>query len=488
MEARRLAAGEINRERGDGKIETDAPARLERLRWSSFHTLVVVALGVTWILDGLEVTLAGSVAGGLKASPALRFTDADVGAAGSFYLVGAVIGALGFGWLTDRLGRKKLFFVTLTLYLVATAATGASWDKTSFFVFRCLTGAGIGGEYTAINSTIQELVPARYRGWTDLVVNGSFWIGAALGAGGSIFFLDSGVLPLDEGWRAAFLVGAALGLVILTLRAFIPESPRWLVIHGRMQEAEEIVGQIERRAEQPLDPRAPPMKRLAFRPRTHTRLSEVFSTLFVERRGRTCVGLVLMSAQAFFYNAIFFTYALVLTRFYGVPAGRVGYYVLPFAIGNVLGPICLGRLFDTVGRKPMIAATYAGSGLLLLASGALFVTGATSAVGQTLAWSVVFFVASPAASSAYLTVSESFPLEIRALAIACFYAFGTALGGVAAPLLFGWLIETNSRADVLAGYIFGAVLMFVAAAVEAKWGVAAERKPLEEVAAPLSAK
>ena len=480
-----LSDAETNRAAG-ARFKTKAPGRLERLPWGAFHTLVVIALGVTWILDGLEVTLAGSVAGALKASPVLRFTDSDVGAAGSFYLAGAVLGALFFGWLTDRLGRKKLFFITLSVYLIATAATATSWSRESFWIFRFLTGAGIGGEYTAINSTIQELVPARYRGWTDLVVNGSFWIGAALGAGGSIFFLDSGVLSPEEGWRAAFLVGAAIGLVILTMRLWIPESPRWLVIHGREDEAERIVSSIEDRFRRAKIQLAPVEKEMEIQPRTHTPLREVFRTLFVTHRQRAIVGLILMSAQAFFYNAIFFTYALVLTRFYGVPSGRVGWFILPFAVGNVLGPILLGRLFDTIGRRPMIAATYAASGCLLIVSGYLFEHGLLSALTQTLAWSLVFFFASPAASSAYLTVSESFPLEVRALAIAFFYALGTGLGGIAAPFIFSKLIESGSRANVMDGYLFGAALMLLAAAAAARWGVAAEGKSLEEVATPLS--
>ena len=467
-------------------IRTKAPARLERLPWGPFHTLVILALGITWILDGLEVTLAGSVSGALKASPVLRFTDSDVGAAGSFYLVGAVIGAVFFGWLTDRLGRKKLFFITLTLYLLATAATAFSWSKDSFWAFRFLTGAGIGGEYTAINSTIQELVPARYRGWTDLVVNGSFWIGAAFGAGGSIFFLDSGVLSLENGWRAAFFVGAAIGLIILLMRVWIPESPRWLVIHGREAEADRIVSAIEAGYARRGVNLPKVEKEMEIRPRTHTPLSQVFRALFVTHRQRALVGLLMMAAQAFFYNAIFFTYALVLTRFYAVPPGQVGWYVLPFSIGNVLGPVLLGRFFDTIGRRAMIAATYAASGCLLVAAGVLFAQGWLTAATQTLAWSVVFFFASPAASAAYLTVSESFPLEVRALAIAFFYAVGTGLGGVAAPLIFSKLVESGSRMSVMDGYLFGAALMLVAAAAAAKWGVDAERKSLEEVAAPLS--
>ena len=469
-------------------VDTDVPARLDRLPWSRFHTLVVVALGITWVLDGLEVTLAGAIAPALKHSDSLHFSNADIGFVSSAYLAGAVLGALGFGWLTDRLGRKRLFFITLAVYLVATAATALSWSVASFAVFRFLTGAGIGGEYTAINSTIQELVPARYRGWTDLVINGSFWIGAALGALGSIVLLDPAVIRPEFGWRLAFLIGAGLGLIIFVMRMWIPESPRWLMTHGRAQEAEAIVGRIEaslRNDGHAIDGGTLPRLRLTTR--AFTPLGEVARTLFRDQRQRTFVGLALMAAQAFFYNAIFFTYALVLTDFYGIQADHVGWYLLPFAAGNVLGPVLLGRLFDTVGRRPMIAATYGLSGLLLAVSGYLFAIGVLSATGQTVAWMVIFFVASAAASSAYLTVSETFPLEVRALAIAFFYAVGTGIGGVAGPWLFGALIDTGSRWSVYGGYLFGSVLMLAAAAIAARYAVAAERKPLESVSRPLAA-
>lgn len=473
--------------RGASVLETRIPSRLERLPWGRFHTLVVVALGITWVLDGLEVTLAGSVAGALKASPALHLTNTDVGLAGSSYLAGAVIGALFFGWLTDRLGRKKLFFITLAIYLAATALTAFSWNASSFFVFRFLTGAGIGGEYTAINSTIQEFVPARYRGWTDLVINGSFWIGAALGASGSIMLLDPALISPDLGWRLAFLIGASLGLVILFMRLWLPESPRWLVIHGRQHEADRIVTEIEGQFTARGVSLAPPgMKVLRVVPRSHTPLREVARALLTTHRRRTFLGLALMVAQAFFYNAIFFTYALVLTRFQGVRSQDVGWYILPFAAGNVLGPILLGRLFDTWGRQIMITATYAISGVLLIAVGLLFERGLVGAVGMTAGWTLVFFFASPAASSAYLTVSESFPLEVRALAIAIFYAIGTAVGGLGAPLLLGMLIETGQRSSVFLGYLGGAVLMLAAAALAWRLAHAAERRSLEDVAAPLS--
>jgi MFS family permease len=469
-------------------IETSVPARLDRLRWGRFHTLIVLALGITWVLDGLEVTLAGAVAGALKESPVLKLTNAEVGLASSFYLAGAVLGALLFGWLTDRLGRKKLFFITLAVYLVATAATAFSWNFVSFALFRFLTGAGIGGEYTAIASTIQEFIPARYRGHTDLVINGSFWIGAAGGAAGSIVLLDPAVLPPDYGWRAAFFIGSVLGLGILIMRRWIPESPRWLMTHGRPDEAHEILEQIEdhHRARGHHVPDDDPAL-FKLNTRSHTPLAEVWHTLFDLHRQRTLVGLALMAAQAFFYNAIFFTYALVLTDFYGIAASKVGWYLLPFAAGNFLGPLLLGRLFDTVGRRPMIAITYALSGLLLALTGALFAAGVLSATMQTVCWTVIFFFASAAASSAYLTVSETFPLEIRALAIAFFYAVGTGVGGIGAPWLFGALIDTGSRMSLFAGYLLGAGLMLAASVIAARYGVAAEGKSLEDVAKPLSA-
>jgi MFS family permease len=466
-------------------VETDIPARLDRLPWGRFHTLVVAALGITWILDGLEVTLAGSVAGALKASPVLQFSNVEVGFAASAYLAGAVLGALFFGWLTDRLGRKKLFFITLAVYLIATAATAFSWNLWSFVLFRFLTGAGIGGEYAAINSTIQELIPARVRGWTDLVINGSFWLGAALGALGAIVLLDPAVIDPEYGWRLAFLIGALLAVVIFFMRMWLPESPRWLMTHGRAGEAERVVADIERRVlHGPAMPAVLPKVRL--RARSHTPMSEVAGTLFRLHRQRTLVGLTLMGAQAFFYNAIFFTYALVLTDFYGIPANDVGWYILPFAAGNFLGPLLLGRLFDVVGRRPMIALTYIMSGALLAVSGWLFAEGVLSASEQTLAWTIIFFFASAAASSAYLTVSETFPLEIRALAIAFFYAVGTGVGGMAGPWLFGALIDTGSRVSLFGGYLLGAVLMIGAGLVAALFAVRAERQPLEQVARPLA--
>src|ERR1700688_4733735 len=464
----------------DRVIETSIPSRLDSLSWSGFHTRVVLALGITWILDGLEVTLAGAVSRALKQSPTLPFTNFDIGFANSFYLAGAVAGALGFGWLTDRIGRKKLFFITLAVYLTATAATALSWNMASYALFRFLTGAGIGGEYTAINSTIQELVPARYRGWTDLLINGSFWIGAAMGAVSAIVLLDPHLIGPDLGWRLAYLTGACLGLVVFVMRMWIPESPRWLMIHGHPDQAHAIVDGIERTVIGHVqDSRQHAWPKMKLRMRDYTPLREVAHTLFSLYRQRALVGLALMTAQAFFYNAIFFTFALVLTDFFGIAANQVGWYLLPFAAGNFLGPVLLGRLFDTLGRRVMITLTYGVSGVLLALSGYLFMIGMLSAQAQTIAWMVIFFFASPAASAAYLTVSETFPLEVRALAIALFYAVGTGVGGVVGPLLFGFLIDTGSRASVFGGYLLGALLMVAAAVVELRYGVAAERKSLE---------
>lgn len=475
----RVAAGTV--------IDTDISARLDRLPFGRFHTLVIVALGITWVLDGLEVTLAGALVGALRKAP-MSFTEFDVGLAASSYLVGAVVGAVGFGWLTDRIGRKKLFFITLALYLAATAATGLSWNIWSFCLFRFLTGAGIGGEYTAINSTIQELIPARVRGWTDLVINGSFWIGAALGSFLSIALLRPEWIDPAWGWRIAFFVGGGIGLVILALRTWIPESPRWLVTHGYAAEADRVVTGIERRFTDEGVTLPPPdaKRRLKLKVRSHTPLSEVAQAMFVTSRRQTMVGLALMIAQAFFYNALFFTYALVLERFYDVPGGDVGWYLLPFALGSFLGPLLLGRLFDTVGRRPMIGLTYGISAVLLVVVGLVFRADLLGPVGQTAAWMGVFFFASAAASSAYLTVAETFPLEIRALAIAAFYAIGTGIGGVSGPLLFGSLVETGSRDLVLVGYLIGAALMAVAAVVGWIWGTAAEGKSLEDVSKPLA--
>jgi MFS family permease len=472
----------------DGEwIESYVPARLDRLPWSRWHWLIVISLGATWILDGLEVTLAGSLGGILTRHETLGLSDAQVGATATFYLAGAVLGALLFGYGTDRLGRKKLFFITVAVYLVATGLTAFSWSFASYAFFRALTGAGIGGEYAAINSAIDELIPARVRGRVDLMINGSYWIGAALGSSATIVLLNPRLLPVWLGWRFAFGIGAALGLVVIFFRRWIPESPRWLMIHGRNDEAEQIVDLVERTISVETLPahEGPPTR---IRTRTHTPWREIWNAIVHEHRQRSLLGLVLMLTQAFFYNAIFFTYALVLMRFYAVPAENVGGYLLPFALGNVLGPLLIGHLFDTIGRKRMITATYALAGILLALTAWLFHAGMLTAQTQTLAWTIIFFIASAAASSAYLTVSEIFPLEIRAMAIAIFYSIGTLAGGVGAPILFGWIIGTGSRNGLFIGYLVGAALMILGALVEAWIGVPAERKSLEHIAAPLSSR
>ena len=466
-------------------ITSDIPARLDRLPWTRWHWRIVIALGVAWVLDGLEVTIVGSIGSVLERGDTLALTASHIGWAGSLYVGGAVLGALVFGRLADRLGRKRLFMLTLAVYMGATVATAFSTGFTSFAICRFFTGVGIGGEYAAINSAIDELIPARVRGRVNLAINGSFWIGAALGALISLVLLDVRVLGPQLGWRAGFLLGAVLAVAILLVRRHVPESPRWLIAHGRADEAERIVADIERQAQAERGPLAPVTGRVVLARRDTPTLAEVWHVLWQRYRARSGVVLALMVSQAFFYNAIFFTYALVLTRFHHVDEAQVGLYIVPFAIGNVLGPLLLGPLFDRLGRRVMIAATYALSGVALALTGWGFLAGVLNATTQTLAWSAVFFLASAAASSAYLTVSEVFPLEMRALAISIFYAVGTGVGGFAAPALFGALIESGDRANVFAGYLFGAVLVVVAAAIAWRWAVNAERKPLEEVAPPL---
>jgi MFS family permease len=478
----------------DGEtIESYVPARLDRMPWSSWHWLIVVSLGATWILDGLEVTLAGSLGGILTRHETLGLTDTQVGASATCYLAGAVLGALLFGYGTDRFGRKKLFFITVAVYLIGTALSAFSWNFWSYALFRAVTGAGIGGEYAAINSAIDELIPARVRGRVDLMINGSYWVGAALGAAATLVLLDPRYFPMWLGWRCAFGIGATLGLVVIFFRRWIPESPRWLMIHGHNREAEQIVTEVEQKIMRAnttgiSDPGYSGVSLTRIRTRTHTPWREIWDALVHEHRRRSLLGFVLMFTQAFFYNAIFFTYALVLMRFYSVPEKNVGGYLLPFALGNVLGPVLLGHLFDTIGRKQMITVTYGLAGILLALTGWLFHAGVLTAQTQTVAWTIIFFIASAAASSAYLTVSEIFPLEIRAMAIAIFYAIGTLAGGVGAPILFGWIIGTGSITALFIGYLIAAVLMVIGAAIEAWLGVAAERRSLEDVAAPLSSK
>jgi MFS family permease len=463
------------------EIRSDIPARLDRLPWSGWHWRVVIALGVSWLLDGLEVTVVGSLGPALQRPDTLGLTASEIGWAASAYIAGAVLGALFFGRLADRLGRKQMFLATLIVYLIATVATAFSWDILTFAFCRFFTGFGIGGEYAAINSAIDELIPARLRGTVDLAINGTFWIGAALGAGLSIVLLHPGFIGPAWGWRIAFGLGAILSFAILLVRRHVPESPRWLLTHGRVEEAEEVIRNIERQ----VGVSDTGHKSLSMRALRTVSWREVIHVLLVRHRRRAVLGLTLMASQAFFYNAIFFTYALMLTRFYGISEERVGYYIFPFAVGNFLGPLILGRLFDAVGRRAMIAITYSVSGILLIATAYAFYRGSLSATGQTLCWSVIFFVASAAASSAYLTVSEVFPLEMRAISISLFYALGTALGGFVGPPLYGAMIEGGSRGGLFAAYALAGALMCVAALVAWKLGVDAERRPLEEVCPPL---
>jgi MFS family permease len=466
-------------------IETNIPQRLDRLPWSRWHLVMVIALGITWLLDGLEVTLAGSLASVLKEPAALGLSDLQVGATATGYLAGAVIGALVFGWLTDRLGRKKLFLVTLALYLSATAATAFSWNFVSFLAFRVLTGAGIGGEYAAINSAIDELIPAEVRGRVDLMINATFWIGAALGSAGTLLLLNSGVVAPWLGWRLGFGIGATLGLIILFFRRSVPESPRWLMLRGREREADEIVSGIERSVEErePIQKDAEGCLKIAVR--DHTPLADVWKAMVRDQPRRSVLGLILMVGQSFFYNAVFFTYGLVLSTFFHVRSARVPLYLLPLALGNFAGPLLLGRYFDTIGRRKMISATYGISGLLLIGSAIMFRGGSLSPVTQNIWFVAIFFVASSAASSAYLTVSEVFPLEIRAFAISIFYAIGTLAGGVGAPILFSKLISSGSRGEVFWGYLGGALLMMGGAIAEVILGVDAERQSLESISSPL---
>jgi MFS family permease len=467
-------------------IRTTIPARLDSLPWSRWHWRVVIALGITWLLDGLEVTVVGALSAVLQRADTLALSATQVGWAGSAYIAGAVLGALFFGRLADRLGRKRLFLITLAVYVVATVLTGLTWDFASFAFCRFLTGFGIGGEYAAINSAIDELIPARVRGMVDLGINGTFWVGAALGAGLSLVLLDPAWIGPHLGWRLAFALGAVLGVAILVVRRHLPESPRWLITHGHAGRAEAEVAGIEAAVAAERGPLPAAGGALAIRMRGHVPWAEIARLMAFRYRGRAVLGLSLMASQAFFYNSIFFTYGLVLTRFYGVADERIGAYILPFAAANFAGPLVLGWLFDSWGRRAMIALTYALAGLGLLGAGWAFARGALDAAGLTLAWAGIFFVASAAASSAYLTVSEVFPLEIRAVSISIFYAIGTGLGAFLTPALFGALIDTGSRDWLFAGYALAALLMCGAAAVAVAAGVDAERKPLETVAAPLS--
>jgi MFS family permease len=468
-------------------ITTDIPARLDRLPWCRFHVLIVFALGITWILDGLEVTIVGSIGPVLQNTATLGLSVQQVGEAASAYVVGAVFGALIFGWLTDRFGRRFVFYVTLIVYLTGVMLTAVSWNFWSFAAFRAVTGLGIGGEYAAINSAIDELIPARFRGRVDLIVNGSFWLGAALGSGASLLFLDPKLFSVDFGWRFGFAVGGVLGLGILLLRGWVPESPRWLVTHGWARQAEASVADIEQRVRSDTGADLLPVhETIVVRPRKSFGLRLVLHAMWHQYRERSILATVLMTAQAFLFNAVFFSYGLVLTTFHGVSEQSTGLYLLPLAASNFFGPVLLSPLFDIVGRRAMITGTYAAAGVLLLLTAVLLGLDAFTAWTQTLAWMVIFFFASAAASSAYLTASEIFPLEARALAIAIFYAIGTAIGGAVGPVLFGYLVGSGVIIAVAGGYAVASVLMLIAAATELRFGVDAERRPLESIAPPLS--
>ncbi|MEU9984496.1 MFS transporter [Streptomyces sp. NPDC050856] len=473
-----------------GTITTKVPARLDRLPWSRWHWMIVIGLGTVWILDGLEVTIVGNMASRLsEEGSGLAISSAQVtGVAAALYVAGACCGALFFGWLTDRYGRKKLFLITLAVYLVATALTALSYSSWWFFLFRFLTGFGIGGEYAAINSAIDELIPSKYRGRVDLIINGSFWLGAVGGSLLSVVLLDTDILPKDIGWRVSFGLGVVLGLVILLVRRHVPESPRWMFIHGRAEGAERLVSDVERQVrEETGRPLPEPAAAITIKQRHSVGFVEIGRTLFRAYPRRAVLGLALFIGQAFLYNAITFGFGAILVKFYDVPSGSTGYFFAVIAFGNFLGPLLLGRFFDTWGRRPMIAGTYILSGLLLYVTAWMFGNGWLTETTLTASWCVVLFFASAGASSAYLTVSEIFPMETRAMAIAFFYAIGTAAGGISGPLIFARLTESGVVAETVLAFCIGATLMVLGGLVAVFFAVAAERKSLEDIATPLSA-
>ena len=472
-----------------GQITTDIPARLDRLPWARWHWLIVIGLGTVWILDGLEVPIVGSMSDALKpASTGLGLSSSDIGFAGSAYVAGDCLGALVFGQLTDRFGRKKLFLVTLSVYICATVLTAFSMSPLWYFAARFLTGAGIGGEYAAINSAIDELIPARYRGRIDVAINGSFWVGAAIGSLLTIPLLDPTIVSASVGWRLAFGLGAVLAVGILLVRRNVPESPRWLFIHGREDEGEEIVRDIEQSVRHETGRDLPSVQdTITVRQRKAIGIVLIARTVFTLYPKRTVLCFSLFVGQAFLYNAFFFTYGDTLTTFLGV--GQTGWYLAAFAASNFLGALLLGPLFDTVGRVRMITGTYLLSGALLAVAG--FMLGGLSAMSLTLFGMVIFFFASAGASAAYLTASEVFPMETRALCIAFFYAVGTAAGGISGPLYFGSLIDDATASGditgIAPGYFLGAGLMVVGGIIAIFLGVHAEQETLENIAKPLTA-
>src|SRR4051812_7962553 len=470
-------------------IETDIPARMDRLPWSKWHWMVVIGLGTVWILDGLAVTIVGAIGGRLtEKGSGLELDPSQIGAAGSAYILGACLGALYFGRLADKIGRKRLFMLTLAIFLAGSVLTAFSMTFAWFIVCRFITGAGVGGEYSAIHSAVDELIPARVRGAVDLIIGGSYWIGTILGSLASLALLNTSLFAQDIGWRLAFGLAAEMGFAILLVRRNVPESPRWLFLHGHEAEAERVTRDIERQVVDSTGQELiAPRRRIRVKQRGPMGIGEIARVVFRMYPKRTLVGLALFTGQAFLYNAIFFTYALVLTEIYDVNASSVGLYLLPFAVGNFMGPLLLGRYFDTIGRKPMIAGTYILSGVLLIITGLLFRNGTLDATTQTIAWCVIFFFASAGASAAYLTVSEIFPMETRAMAIAFFYATGTIVGGFGGPLLFGALIQGGDPGQIFIGYLVGAVVMIVGGVIQAVMGVEAAGRDLQGIAPPPSA-
>lgn len=474
-----------------GTVTTKVPARLDRLPWSRWHWMIVIGLGTVWVLDGLEVTIVGNIASRLSEDGSgLSITDAQVtGVAAALYVAGACFGALVFGRLTDLFGRKKLFLITLGVYLAATALTAVSFSVWWFFLFRFLTGFGIGGEYAAINSAIDELIPSKYRGRVDLIINGSFWLGAVAGALLSVVALDTDIFPAWLGWRLTFALGVVLGLVILLVRRHVPESPRWMFIHGRAEEAEALVTDVERQVEAEKGRPLPEAgEAITVEQHRSVGFGEIAKTVFRTYPRRAVLGLSLFVGQAFLYNAITFGFGSILVTFFDVSSGVTGYYFAVIAFGNFLGPLLLGRMFDTVGRRPMISGTYILSGLLLFVTAWLFGAGHLTALTMTACWCVVLFFASAGASSAYLTVSEIFPMETRAMAIAFFYAIGTAAGGISGPLIFAGLTSSGEVPDAVLAFCIGAALMVAAGVVAVFYAVAAEGRSLEQIATPLSAR
>jgi MFS family permease len=470
-------------------VRTDIPARLDRLPWSRFHWRIVIGLGTVWILDGLEVTIVGSIAPRLtETGSGIDMNAADIGTAAAIYVAGACLGALVFGQLTDRYGRKKLFMATLLLYIAATVATAFASEAWLFFLFRFLTGMGIGGEYAAINSAIDELIPARNRGRVDLAINGSYWVGAALGALAAVVLLDTSIFDRDVGWRLAFGAGAVLGLGILLVRRHVPESPRWLFIHGREEEAERIVDEIELQVQEEVEvPLPEPRETIVVRQRKAIPFRELAGVALTRYPRRAILGLSLFFGQAFLYNAVTFDLGTILHGFFDVGSETVPYFLAVFALSNFLGPLLLGRYFDTVGRVPMISGTYFASAALVSVLAILLLTDSLDRWSFMALVLATFFFASAGASSAYLTVSEVFPLETRALAIAFFFAVGTGVGGIVGPALFGQLIESGDVELVGIGFMVGAAAMALGGVAELVLGIRAEQQSLESIARPLTA-